>query len=91
VKNKTAILVDDGLATGASMHAAIKGLRLLHPERIVVAIPTAPWSTCEELTRDVDEVVCATTPAPFLAVGNSYLEFSQTTDEEVKSLLHARV
>jgi erythromycin esterase-like protein/predicted phosphoribosyltransferase len=89
VKGKSVILVDDGLATGASMRAAIQALRRLGPARIVVAVPAAPESTCEDLAAQVDEVVCATTPSPFLAVGESYWDFSQTTDEEVRDLLRA--
>jgi erythromycin esterase-like protein len=86
---KMVILVDDGLATGSSMHAAIIALRQKEPGRIVVAVPAAPQSTCQELRVIADEVVCATTPAPFLAVGASYWDFAQTTDEEVRDLLRA--
>lgn len=86
---RTVILVDDGLATGSSMKAAIAALRRHEPGRIVVAVPAAPKSTCEELAALVDEVVCATTPSPFLAVGASYWDFTQTTDEEVRDLLRA--
>ena len=86
---RTVIVVDDGLATGASMRAAIQALRRLRPTRIVVAVPAAPESTCRELEALVDEVVCATTPTPFLAVGESYWDFTQTTDEEVRDLLRA--
>jgi erythromycin esterase-like protein/predicted phosphoribosyltransferase len=89
VTRKTVILVDDGLATGSSMRAAIDALRLHRPARIVVAVPAAPQSTCQELAAIVDEVVCATTPSPFLAVGRSYWDFTQTTDEEVRDLLRA--
>jgi predicted phosphoribosyltransferase len=89
VAGKTVILVDDGLATGASMRAAIAALRKFHPARIVVAVPAAPESTCAELKREVDEVVCAATPSPFFAVGESYWNFVQTTDEEVRDLLRA--
>jgi predicted phosphoribosyltransferase len=84
---KTAILVDDGLATGSSMRAAIAALREHRPARIVVAVPAAPASTCQDLQTVVDEVVCATTPSPFVAVGASYRDFRQTTDEEVGDLL----
>ncbi|MHA6797594.1 erythromycin esterase family protein (plasmid) [Pseudonocardia bannensis] len=87
--DKTVILVDDGLATGSSMHAAIIALREHKPGRIVVAVPAAPKSTCQELSALVDEVICATTPSPFLAVGAWYWDFSQTTDEEVRDLLRA--
>jgi erythromycin esterase-like protein/predicted phosphoribosyltransferase len=86
---KTVVLVDDGLATGASMHAAIIALRQHLPGRMVVAVPAAPKSTCQELESVVDDVVCATTPSPFCAVGASYWDFTQTTDEEVRDLLRA--
>jgi predicted phosphoribosyltransferase len=86
---KTVIVVDDGLATGASMRAAIHALRRLRPARIVVAVPAAPESTCQDLSTMVDEVVCATTPSPFVAVGQAYWDFTQTTDEEVRDLLRA--
>ncbi|MDT4959819.1 MAG: hypothetical protein QOD31_3618 [Pseudonocardiales bacterium] len=89
VEGRTVILVDDGLATGASMRAAIQALRQLGPAGIVVAVPAASESSCRELTALVDEVVCATTPSPFYAVGASYWDFSQTTDEEVRDLLRA--
>src|ERR1700737_1802723 len=72
VAGKTVIVVDDGLATGSSMRAAIEALRKLAPARIVVAVPAAPESTCRELAALAEEVVCATTPSPFFAVGNSY-------------------
>jgi predicted phosphoribosyltransferase len=85
--DRTAILVDDGLATGASMLGAIHALRKLKPARIVVAVPAAPQSTRQELDALADEVVCATTPSPFYAVGKSYRDFTQTTDEEVRNLL----
>ena len=89
VAGKVVIVVDDGLATGSSMRAAIEALRSLRPARIVVAVPAAPESTCRELAALADEVVCATTPSPFFAVGNSYWDFTQTTDEEVRDLLRA--
>ncbi|GAA4507613.1 erythromycin esterase family protein [Actinoallomurus oryzae] len=89
LSGRIVILVDDGLATGSSMRAAIVALRRLEPARIVVAVPAAPSSTCEELRLEVDEVVCATTPSPFFAVGRSYWDFTQTTDEEVRDLLRA--
>jgi predicted phosphoribosyltransferase len=87
VEGKVVILVDDGLATGASIRAAAAALRRLQPAALVVAVPTAATSTCEQLRSEVDDVVCATTPTPFFAVGQSYLDFSQTTDEEVRDLL----
>jgi predicted phosphoribosyltransferase len=87
VRGRTVILVDDGLATGATMHAAIRALRQQQPARIVVAVPTASRETCDELRTEVDDVICATTPDPFYAVGLWYEDFSQTTDEEVRELL----
>jgi putative phosphoribosyl transferase len=87
VHDCTVILIDDGLATGSTMRAAIEALRLQHPARIVVAVPVAAPSTCEELGREVDEIVCAQTPEPFYGVGLWYEDFSQTTDEEVHDLL----
>lgn len=87
VKGRTVIVVDDGLATGSSMQAAIQALRRLGPAEIVVAVPAAPESTCRELAAEVDQVVCATTPSPFLALGYSYWDFTQTTDDEVGALL----
>jgi putative phosphoribosyl transferase len=89
VRGKTVILVDDGLATGASMLAAIAALRRLEPARIVVAAPIGAPETCEALRHEADEVICAATPRPLLAVGAHYLDFRQTTDEEVRELLDA--
>ncbi|MFD8561704.1 DUF2267 domain-containing protein [Streptosporangium canum] len=86
---RVVIVVDDGLATGASMRAAIQALGRLRPARIVVAVPAAPASTCRELEAMVDEVVCASTPTPFFAVGQSYVDFTQTGDAEVRDLLRA--
>lgn len=87
VRGKTVILVDDGLATGSTMLAAVAALRRQQPSRIVVAVPAAPPATCEAFQNVVDEVVCAVTPEPFHAVGIWYDDFSQTSDEEVRSLL----
>jgi predicted phosphoribosyltransferase len=87
VRGRTVILVDDGLATGATMFAAIEALRNQNPARIVVAVPTASPDTCEEMKQKADEVICAITPEPFHAVGRWYRDFSQTTDEEVAALL----
>jgi putative phosphoribosyl transferase len=86
---RTVILVDDGLATGSSMRAAVAALRQQNPARIVIAVPVAAPSTCEELRREVDDIVCAATPEPFMAVGRFYDDFSQTTDEEVRERLAA--
>jgi putative phosphoribosyl transferase len=87
VRGRVVVVVDDGLATGASMRAAVAALRQLEPAQIVVAVPVAAASTCEALAGEADEVVCAFTPEPFLAVGLWYEDFSQTTDEEVRELL----
>ncbi|HSL31843.1 MAG TPA: phosphoribosyltransferase [Anaerolineales bacterium] len=87
VRDRTVILIDDGLATGASMRAAVKGLRAQHPARIVVAVPAAAADICEAFRREVDEIVCAITPEPFQGVGRWYEDFSQMTDYEVRSLL----
>ena len=87
IAGRTVILVDDGLATGASMHAAVAALRQQHPKRIVVAVPTGAPETCEAMRADADDVVCATTPDPFMAIGLWYEDFSQTTDDEVRDLL----
>lgn len=85
--DRTVILVDDGLATGATMRVAVLALREESPASIVVAVPVAAAETCDEFRAIVDEVVCAETPAPFYAVGLWYEDFSQTTDEEVHELL----
>jgi putative phosphoribosyl transferase len=87
VRGKTVILVDDGLATGSTMRAAAAAIQAQHPERLVIAVPVAPQQTCESLLRDADDVVCATIPEPFFAVGNWYDDFTQTTDTEVRELL----
>jgi len=87
VQNRTVILVDDGLATGASMWAAVTALRKKEPARIVVAVPTAAPQTCEAFEDEVNEVICATTPQPFMGVGAWYEDFSQTTDVEVREYL----
>ncbi len=87
VEDRIIILVDDGLATGASMRAAVSGLRAQHPARIVVAVPTAAAEVCEAFRHEVDEIVCAMTPDPFFGVGRWYEEFRQTSDEEVRFLL----
>lgn len=87
VKGRTVILVDDGLATGSSMRAAVIALQKRNPARIVVAVPIAAAATCEEFRSLVDDVACAQTPEPFRAVGLWYENFDQTTDEEVRALL----
>jgi putative phosphoribosyl transferase len=89
VENKTAIVVDDGLATGASMAAAIDALRTKHPARIVGAVPVASPDTCEAMSERADEMICLYTPARMYAVGVWYEDFTQTTDAEVRELLDA--
>lgn len=88
--DKTVILVDDGLATGASMRAAVEAVRHDRPARIVVAVPVAAPDTCDSFRDLVDEIICAETPEPFQAVGLWYEDFAQTTDDEVHDLLEAR-
>ena len=87
VAGRTVILVDDGLATGASMRAALRALRQRGPAAVVVAVPVAPPAVCAALRREADEVVCARTPEPFAAVGQWYDDFGQTGDDEVRELL----
>jgi predicted phosphoribosyltransferase len=87
VSGRTVILVDDGLATGSTMKAAVAAVRRQEPAKIIVAVPTAPAETCEELQCDADEVICAVTPEPFYAVGQWYVNFEQTTDAEVTELI----
>ena len=87
LRGKTVILVDDGLATGATMLAAVKALRQQQAGHIVVAVPIASPETCEQLRGEVDDIICAVTPEPFYAVGCWYEDFSQATDEEVRDLL----
>lgn len=81
------ILVDDGLATGATMRAAVEVVRAQLPRQLIVAVPVAPASTLQALRADVDDVVCPATPEPFLAIGRWYRDFGQTSDEEVQDLL----
>jgi predicted phosphoribosyltransferase len=87
VRGRIVILVDDGLATGATMHAAVAALRRQQPARIVVAVPVAAPETCERLRLVADDVLCLTTPAEFQSVGIWYDDFAQTSDDEVRSLL----
>jgi len=87
VQGRTVILVDDGLATGSSMRVAATALHEQSPAQIVVAVPVAARSTCEEFETEINRVICAVTPEPFWAVGQWYRDFSQTTDEEVRDLL----
>jgi putative phosphoribosyl transferase len=87
VEGKAVILIDDGLATGSTMRAAILALRRRSPGRIIVAVPVASLSACAQLEHEVDEILCAATPEPFFAVGRCYEEFSQTSDRTVCDLL----
>jgi predicted phosphoribosyltransferase len=87
IEGKSAILVDDGLATGASMRAAAIGLRQLGPRRIVAAVPVGPPETCAALARHVDEMICLAKPPLFFGVGQWYRDFAQTSDQEVRELL----
>ena len=87
LKGKTVILVDDGLATGSSMRAAVAALRHEAPGRIVVAVPVAARDTCDALREIADEIICVETPEPFQAVGEWYEDFSETTDDEVHDWL----
>lgn len=87
IEDRIVILVDDGLATGSTMLAAATAVRRQHPKRIVVAVPVAAAQTCQSFKSVVDEVVCAATPEPFLAVGAWYENFGQTSDAEVHTLL----
>src|SRR5205807_566208 len=87
LSGKIVVLVDDGLATGSTMRAAILAIRRQNPARVVVAVPVAARDICEALSIIADDIVCAETPAPFHAVGLWYEDFSQTTDKEVRGLL----
>jgi predicted phosphoribosyltransferase len=87
VEGRTAIVVDDGLATGATMRAAVKALRERRAGTIVVAVPTASPETCAELGEAVDEIICARTPEPFIALGLWYDDFTPTSDDEVRRLV----
>lgn len=87
VRGRVVILVDDGLATGATMRAAVTALRTQNPARIVIAVPVAASATCDAFRGEVEEIVCAQEPPMFFAVGQWYRNFEQTTDEEVHDLL----
>jgi predicted phosphoribosyltransferase len=87
LENRCIIVVDDGIATGATIRAGLAALRRKNPACIVVAVPVAPTDTLERLRAEVDDVVCLTTPTPFFAVGQAYRDFSQTTDDEVREIL----
>jgi len=87
VAGKTVMLVDDGIATGASMLAAVRAVRAANPEKVVVAVPVGPASACRQLAEEADDVVCATMPPGFEAVGQVFEDFHQVTDEEVREIL----
>jgi putative phosphoribosyl transferase len=87
LQGRAVILVDDGLATGATMLAAVRSVRDQQPLRIIVAVPVASPSACEDIREEVDQMICVAAPEPFLAVGSWYDNFSQTSDAEVRSLL----
>jgi predicted phosphoribosyltransferase len=87
VARRTVLLVDDGLATGATMRAAARALRMRAPARLVIAVPTGAHDSCEALRGEADDIVCATRPEPFHAVGCWYEAFPQISDEEVQALL----
>jgi len=87
LSGRVVVLVDDGLATGSTMRAAVRAVKQMQPARVVVAVPVAAASTRDDLADEVDEIVCATPPEPFLAVGRWYEDFSQTSDDEVHDLL----
>jgi predicted phosphoribosyltransferase len=91
IAGRTVIVVDDGLATGSTMRAALTAVRKLSPARVVMAVPVAAESTCAELADEADVVVCAATPKPFYGVGQWYRDFSQTSDDEVRDLLSRAV
>ena len=84
---RTVVLVDDGVATGATMRAAARAARQRRPAKLIIAVPVGAKSTCREIDAEADEVICARTPVPFFGVGQFYKDFSQTTDEEVRALL----
>jgi putative phosphoribosyl transferase len=89
VRGRVVVVTDDGLATGSTMRAAVAALREQQPRRVVVAVPVGSRSAVEQLTREVDEVVCVWTPEPFSAVGQGYLDFAPTADDEVRNALSA--
>ena len=87
VGGRTVVVVDDGLATGSTMRAAVRALRQMHADTIIVAVPVAAREACEDLRREVDDIICLRMPEPFEAVGLWYQDFTQITDEEVHALL----
>lgn len=89
LRGRDVVVVDDGLATGSTMRAALLAIRQQHPSRLTVAVPVGAAETCEQLRSDADEVVCAAMPTPFRAVGLWYDDFPQASDDEVRTLLEA--
>jgi putative phosphoribosyl transferase len=89
IQGRTVIVIDDGVATGGTVRAALQGVRKKSPERVVLAVPVAPADSLAELRAECDEIVCLATPDPFYSVGAQYADFTQTTDAEVKQLLDA--
>lgn len=87
IRDKIVMVIDDGLATGASMRAAVHALRQMSPTKIIIAVPVGAKETCRELSRHADEIICLNKPEPFYGVGAWYEDFSQTSDEEVRELL----
>jgi predicted phosphoribosyltransferase len=87
VSGRTVFVVDDGLATGSTMRAAVRALRAMRAGRIIIAVPVAAPESCEDLGREADDIICLRTPSPFQAVGLWYEDFTQTTDDEVHELL----
>lgn len=87
LRDRTVILVDDGLATGSTMLAAVKCVKSLQPSTVIVAVPVASMQACAHIREEADECVCLATPAPFMAVGEWYEDFRQTSDAEVRELL----
>lgn len=87
VAGRTVILVDDGIATGATMTAAVRAVRQAGAGRVIVGVPVGPRSVCRDLRAEADVVVCSTTPTPFHAVGQAFVDFHQVTDDEVRTLL----
>jgi putative phosphoribosyl transferase len=89
LEGRIVVLVDDGLATGSTMRAAVLAVKQRNPSKVIVAVPVGASQTCRELSNDADEVVCARMPEPFSAVGQWYVDFEQTTDDEVRALLQS--
>jgi putative phosphoribosyl transferase len=89
VAGRTVIVVDDGIATGGSIRAALRGVKRMAPKKVVLAVPVAPSDTIESLRSEADEIVCLDTPEYFMAIGEFYEDFSQTNDDEVIELLEA--